>query len=362
MGNTILTVSKVEKLTKDSKAFYFEHNSALGPALAGQFLTLITTQNDKEYRRSYSIFTPAGEGLAVGVKRVPGGIVSNYLNTYIKVGSKIEVQGPAGQFCFDPSFKQPEHLLLIAGGSGVTPMMSILKTVLTQCVNTRVSMLFVNKSQADIMFANELKTIEQEYPERFSLIHYLDAENVRIEHVKKKGILGVFGAKEQVVTPGFITPEKINRIFSQFAITKDVHAYICGPSGFMTMAETALQAMELPKAHIKKENFVPSVEVRPKPDFEPTPCTAFIAIDNETHEFDIPSGKSVLQAAVEANINIPFSCREGTCTSCYGKCSSGELGMLNDEALTDEEIAEGGFLPCVAYPKSKKLIINMNAD
>ena len=360
MANKILTVSKVEELTKDSKAFYFEDDSTIDPALAGQFLTLITQQNDKEYRRSYSIFTPAGGGLAVGVKRVPGGIVSNYLNTYIKAGSKIEVQGPAGKFSFDPSVENPSHILLIAGGSGVTPMMSILKTALAQCSDTKISMLFVNKTKTDIMFANELKQLEAEFADRFTLIHYLDEENKSTKQVKKKGLSGLFGGKESIEIPGFITADKINDIFNTLQINANVNAYICGPAGFMNIAEDALYSLGLPKAQVKKENFVPSVEVRPEPNFTPTPCTAVIDINNTTHEFEIPAGKSVLQAAVEANIDIPFSCREGTCTSCYGKCSSGEVGMLTDEALTDDELAEGGFLPCVAYPKSKKLVINMN--
>jgi len=360
MANKILTVSKVEALTKDSKAIYFEDDPTMNPALAGQFLTLITQQNDKEYRRSYSIFTPAGGGFAVGVKRVAGGIVSNYLNTYIKAGSKIEVQGPAGKFAFDPSAQNPAHILLIAGGSGVTPMMSILKTALAQCSDIKISMLFVNKTQSDIMFADELKQIEAQNPERFTLIHYLDDENQQIKQVKKKGLSGLFGGKESVVIPGFINIDKTSDIFNSLNINADVNAYICGPGGFMAIAEEALYALGLPKKHIQKENFVPSVEIRPTPDFEPTLCTAIIDINNTKHEFEIPVGKSVLQAAVEAKIDIPFSCREGTCTSCYGKCSSGEVGMLTEEALTDEEIAEGGFLACVAYPKSKKLIIDMN--
>lgn len=357
-----LEVTKVESLTNDSKAIYFAGNSVINTAKAGQFITFIINLNGKEYRRCYSICTASqtttdienNEEFAVAIKRVPGGIVSNYLNTFVKPRSVLKVLAPAGNFIYQPK-KQSNNLLLIAGGSGITPILSILKTALTQATNTQISMLYVNKSKQDIMFAQQLDDLAREYEQRFSLVHYLDSEHRQTINVKKSGLLGLLGGKKQELGPGFINNQSMLAMLSQFPIDTNTLAYVCGPLGLMDLAQSTLEQLDLAANNIKRENFIANKVIHPKPDFIPTPCFATVDVNNKRHQFDIPVGKSVLQAAVDAGVDMPFSCREGSCTSCYGTCKSGEIGMLTDEVLSDEELAEGGILPCVAFPKSKKL-------
>lgn len=359
MATHTLKISKVEALTADSKAIFFEKNDAVELPIAGQFLTVVLDINDKEQRRSYSLFTTDKEPMAIGVKRVPGGIVSSYLNTYMKAGTELNVIGPSGNFMYKPNENAYEHLVLIPGGSGITPMMAILKTALTQKSDTKVSMLYVNKSPDDIIFKSELDELAREYSDRFTLHHYLDSENQHTKTVKKSGFMGILGGKTQEVIPGFINAERAKPILDGFNINGSAGVYLCGPAGLMSLMEKTMHDYGIAKADIHKENFVPSTVVHPKPDFTPTECEAQISVDGVEKSIVIPSGTNVLQAAINAGIDMPYSCREGTCTACYGQCSSGEVGMLADDSLTDEELAEGGFLPCVAFPKSKKLQITI---
>lgn len=362
MNTYTLKVARVENPTQSSKAIYFEPNT-LPSALAGQFLTLIVRPNDKELRRAYSIFTTQEEGLAVGVKRVGGGIVSNYLNTYARPGFEIEVTGPAGNFTYAPDKdKNVKHLVLIGGGSGITPLMAILKTALAQPQIAHITLLYANTCAEEVMFASELRSLSQQYSNKFTLIHYLNNENTQQITQRKNGILGWLGKKTTHTTAGFLTPEKIvallhQQIAKQPAGLNATSAYLCGPGGLMTLAEQTLLSMGLPQHNIKKENFVASVPLPPKPNFTPPACEASIQIHGRTHTFSVPSGKNILQAAIEANIDMPFSCREGTCTACYGRCTTGEVSLLTNEALNDEELAEGGILPCVGFPKTKKIAL-----
>lgn len=359
MSNNILTVAKVEQLTADSKAIYFEKNESLAAPIAGQFLTLILDINDKEQRRSYSLFTANDENMAVGVKRVPGGIVSNYLNTYIKAGTQIKVLGPSGNFMYNPKENNYKHLVLIPGGSGITPMLAILKTALAQTTDTKVSMLYVNKSADDIMFKSEIEALAKTHSDRFQLHHYLDSDNKKTIQVKKKGFFGLFGGSVTQQDPGFINAERAEPILKSFNIESDAGVFLCGPGGLMSLMEDITHAYGIPKANIHKESFVPSKIVHPKPSFTPPECEATVELDGKQTTFIVKSGVSILQAGIEAGVDLPYSCREGTCTACYGTCKSGEVGMLTDESLTDEELNEGGILPCVAFPKSKKLNITI---
>ncbi|MGJ8691311.1 MAG: 2Fe-2S iron-sulfur cluster-binding protein [Thalassotalea sp.] len=356
MNTHTLKISKVESLTADSKAIYFEQDESVKKAIAGQFLTVILDVNDKEQRRSYSLFTTDQEtNMGIGIKRVPGGIVSNYLNTYLKAGSELKVLGPAGNFMYKPQESTYRHLVLIAGGSGITPMMAILKTALSQTTDTKISMLYVNKSPNDIIFKDELNALAQAHSERFTLHHYLDSENQQTITVKKSGLAGMFGGKTQQQVPGFINAERAKPILDSFNIQGAAGVYTCGPGGLMALMEETMLAYGIAAKDFHKESFVPSTVVHPKPEFTPTHCDATVTINGEDKKFIIKPGISVLQAAIDSGIDLPYSCREGTCTACFGTCKSGEVGMLTDEALSDEELNQGAILPCVAFPKSKKL-------
>ncbi|MDO6422371.1 ferredoxin--NADP reductase [Saccharophagus degradans] len=361
MTTHTLRVARVENPTANSKAIYFEPTS-LPAAFAGQFLTLIVRPNDKELRRAYSLFTTPEEGLAIGIKRVPGGIVSNYLNTYARAGMEIQVAGPSGNFTYRPEKNTgAKHLILVGGGSGITPLMAILKTALAQQQVEHITLLYANTCEQEIMFAHELNALAEAHREKFTLIHYLNSENTQQIKQRPKGLLGWLGKTTSYTTAGFLTQEKALEIFKQHNIAvsntqqPSTYAYLCGPGGFMTLAEQALLNIGVAPTNIKKENFVASAASNPTPNFTPPNCEARVKIAGDYKRFTVPSGKNILQAAIDANIDWPFSCREGSCTACYSRCTSGQVYLLSDSALSNQELAEGGVLPCVGFPKSKKL-------
>lgn len=349
-----LTVARVEAPTTNSKAIFFEKHS-LPSALAGQFLTVVVTPHNTELRRAYSLFTTPDEDWGIGVKRVAGGIVSNYLNTQARKGMKLQVLAPTGQFTYNPAKDLYEHLLLIGGGSGITPLLSILQTALIKTNKTKITLLYVNRCKADTMFKHTIDELANQYRDRFTAIHYLNTEHQQTVSQPKLGFLGKLGLKKTSQSQGLITKENIIDYLRDFPLGDSTGVFICGPKGLMDLAETTVRALGQPSKNIKRENFVASNTAPKTPDFTPPDCEATVTLQGVRHRFTIPSGKSVLQAAVEAEVDIPYICREGSCTACYGRCTSGDVKLLTEESLSDEEITEGGFLPCVGYPTSKKI-------
>lgn len=350
-----LKIQRVESLTPQSKALIFDKN-ALPTPHAGQYLTLLTTPHKTELRRAYSVFTYDEDCIAIGVKKVPGGVVSNFLHHQAREGLEIKIMGPLGQFYYEPKHNTYAHLLLIAGGSGITPILAILKAALTQHESQpNVTLLYVNNSLEDTMFRKELDQLAHTYSARFTLIHYLNTENIAPRSVPRPGLLGKLGLKKTEYTAGFITAEKI-KTFTQAAPRSDsTGVFICGPKGLMDLTESTLIQDGQPHATIKKENFTASNTTPVKPNFNPPNCTATVTLNGARQQFHIPSGKSILQAAAESSVELPYACREGSCTACYSRCTSGAIQSMNDDNLSDDELAEGGFLPCVAYPKSKTI-------
>ncbi|WP_133010371.1 2Fe-2S iron-sulfur cluster-binding protein [Marinomonas flavescens] len=357
MNRYELTITKVEALTHDSKALYFDFNDNIPSVLPGQFLTFLLDINDKEVRRSYSLCTFGDEQLGVGVKKVPGGIASTYLNTRVRKGMKVSVLAPSGNFTFNAKTDEAQSLLLVAGGSGITPMLAIMKSALLQTEKS-VTLIYINKSQQDVMFLQELEEWTLNYSERLNIEYYFDDLHTKTIEVKKPGILGWLRPKEQKTSPGFINPDRFSALLNKNNLDlPHSKAYLCGPTGLMDMVFDHLMVKGMPKNHILREQFVSQLPINPKPNFKPPECDANIELYGEKHLVKIPSGVNVLQAAIEAGIDMPFSCREGTCTACYSTCKSGEVSMLTDKSLTDEELKSGGFLPCVSFPKSKVLNI-----
>ena len=351
-----LKVKEVNKETADAISIVFENpESGKLPYISGQFLTLICDINGEEVRRAYSLNSSfyTDENPAVAVKRVEGGKMSNYLNSELKPGTVMKVMEPMGNFKLEPSKENQRHVVLIAGGSGITPMMSILKTVLSEEPASVVSLIYVNKNKASIIFAHKLEELHEKHKGKFRLTHYLDDENSK----EVKG--GIFGLGKKKKDLGFINVERLDNILNSLNIEKEdkTEYYMCGPQGMMDVVEKTLTKRKVPKSAIKKESFVAQ-------DFEVEgadgPAQVHVNFAGEEMDFEVKENQFILDGAMLAGYELPFSCQSGMCTACMGRCTEGEVKLPDgNDTLTPEQIAEGYVLTCVGKPVSKKVVIEI---
>lgn len=317
-----LTVAEVIAETADAHSVVFE----LAPEQAGafryrpgQFLTLrIGTA-----ARCYSLSSAPHEGsrLKVTVKRTDSGYGSNWICDNIRAGATIDVLPPAG--VFTPT-NLDENLLLFAGGSGITPVMSILKTALRQG-NGQLVLVYANRDEQSVIFRDELAALSREHPERLLVLHWLES------------------------VQGLPSVEQLRALAKPFA---EFETFLCGPTPFMAAAKQALQNLGVPRMRMHLEKFV-SLSGNPF-DTEPADSDETAALrvdlDGEQHEFTWPRRRKLLDLLLDKGLDAPYSCREGQCSACACRIVSGEVKMLNNEVLDSEDIAEGLVLACQSVP------------
>lgn len=362
-----LKVIEVRQETADTISIVFQQPEDKITYKPGQFLTLINTINGKEERRAYSICTSSytDENLAVTVKRVEGGKVSNYLNDNVKVGQELIVLAPMGTFTLEPNPNNQRHVVLFGGGSGITPMMSILKTVLSQESGSLVSLIYSNRNQQSVIFATQLNELKTKYGERFRIVYHLDDLNKSVKSETKKGFLG-FGSKTiETEIPGFLTTEKIKAYFSQLNIevTDPLEYFVCGPTPMMETVEKTLIALGADMSRFKKEVFVSlTSEDATSKSTKSSGSEVYnvtVKIAGEEHSFDVAESDSILFTALDKGIDMPFSCQSGLCTACMGKCTSGKVEMDHDDGLTASQVEQGYVLTCIGHPKSEGIVIEI---
>ena len=365
MSNEIkLKVTEVKVQTSDAITIVFESPAEKLKYKSGQFLTLISNINGKEERRAYSLCSSpfTDEHLAVTVKRVAKGKVSNYLCDTVKAGDEITVLKPMGTFVTEPQVAN-RNVVLFGGGSGITPMMSILKTVLSQEKGSLVSLIYSNRDENSIIFKNLLDQFKAEYGDRLRIVHHLDAANTSVETETKKGFLG-FGSKTtEKVLPGYLTEEKIKTYFDQLnlEVTDPNDYFVCGPQPMMATVESALTNLGADMSKLKKEVFV-SLETPKASSGEGASSDVYsvtVKIAGETNVFDVPKNASILMTALDKGIDLPFSCQSGLCTACMGKCTSGKVEMEHNDGLTQSQIEEGYVLTCIGKPASEGIVIEI---
>lgn len=362
-----LQVTAVKKETAEAITIVFAQPEEKLSYKSGQFLTLILDINGKEERRAYSLCSSpyTDDHLAVTVKRVEGGKVSNYLNDNVKEGSSLKVLAPMGTFTLEPVPGGQRNVVLFGGGSGITPMMSILKTTLSQEPASLVSLIYSNRDKDNIIFRTRLDELKAEYGERLRIVHHLDIENSSEKTEKKKGFLGIGSKTIKTTVPGFLSTEKIGEYFNQLNIevTDPLEYYVCGPTPMMETVESALNTLGADVTHFKKEVFV-SLEA---PLEAPSKSTTAgdkeyevkVIIGGEDQVFTVPEGESILLTALDKGIDLPFSCQSGLCTACMGKCTSGEVKMDHEDGLTPGQIEQGLVLTCIGRPMSEDIVIEI---
>jgi ring-1,2-phenylacetyl-CoA epoxidase subunit PaaE len=335
-----LKVLEVVKETADAISIVFEQPASKLEYKSGQFLSLITDINGKSVRRSYSLSSSpfTDNNLAVTIKRVEGGLMSNYLCDQVKVGDVIKVMEPMGHFTTEFSAANKRHIIMFGGGSGITPLMSHAKSALTQEPNSIVSLIYANRDIESIIFKQAFQDLETKYEGRFRVIHILD--NAPLEWQGPSGLLN-----HDMLTDLF---ERI----PNWGIGQTTYI-MCGPEGMMNNVETLLAKQNISADKIFKESFVAGTINKDDASTSSTDIqerTVTIVYDDEEFEVKVDPKEAILDAALNLEIDLPFSCQSGLCTACRGKCVSGKVKMDEEEGLSKAEIDAGYVLPCVSHP------------
>jgi ring-1,2-phenylacetyl-CoA epoxidase subunit PaaE len=338
-----LTVTRVDPLTDDSAAVTFAVPPPLRDVFAfapGQSLTV----RRGAQRRSYSICAPAGQPPRIGVREVAGGALSGWLVRDVRPGDVVEVQPPAG--AFTPDLGVAGHHVLIAAGSGITPVLSIAASVLAAHADSTVTLFYGNRRSDSVMFADEVADLKDAYPARTRLVHVLSREPQEVE-----------------LFNGRLDADKLRTLVP---ITVDIagvdHWWLCGPYGMVTDAVAVLTDLGVDRRRIHRELFYVEDDA-PSPvqhdDAPPGPgAEATVVLDGRSTTVVVPAGTPILDAAQKVRPDLPFACKGGVCGTCRAVLREGSVTMRRNFALEDDELEAGYVLTCQALPQSDRVTVD----
>ncbi|MBP6387120.1 MAG: ferredoxin--NADP reductase [Pseudarcicella sp.] len=345
-----LTVKEIIQETPTCKTFVFwqpPHQSV--SYKAGQFLTVLANINGQTHRRSYSMSSSPHKdaSLAITVKAIEGGLVSDFLVENLKVGDALEVIEPAGNFVLEPNPSLEREIVMIAGGSGITPLMSMIKSVLHIEQNSKVSLIYGSKNEENIIFSNQLTALENQYPNRFQVLHVLSQPSYTW-----------VGYKTRINQASMVIFLKQNL---QINIAKASY-YLCGPSGMMEQAKAALNLFDVPSNQIHQEYFTNASTTQEEKLPNNTMETQIVELryEGDIYHIAVKPSETILEAALNADIDLPYSCQAGMCTACMAKVKSGTVKMDEEDGLTEKEIKDGYILTCVAHPTSAGVVLDVD--
>ncbi len=349
-----LTVTDVRRETRDAVVVTLqpsEEDRAFFDFTQGQYLTFRRQFEDEELRRSYSICAGKDEGvLKVGIKRVDGGCFSTWVNENLKAGDTLEAMPPMGAFFAPIEPDLGKHYLGFAGGSGITPVLSIIKTVLAREPRSYFTLVYANRQISSIMFREELDDLKSLYLGRLSVIHVLESE-----------------AQDIDLFTGRVDGEKCAALFKGWIdVTSVATAFICGPEPMMLAIAAALREHGLRDEQIKFELFASSQPGRARRKVETTAnadhgatCEATVTLDGATRTFKFPKhGQCLLDAALQNAMDVPYACKAGVCSTCRAKVLEGEVEMEVNHALEDYEVRQGYVLTCQCYPLTDRIVVS----
>ena len=339
-----LTVAAVEPLTDDAAAVTFDVPAGLRDTFAfapGQSLTV--RRGDE--RRSYSICAPAGHPPRIGVREVTGGAVSGWLVREVRPGDVVDVQASAGSFT--PDLAVPGHHVLIAAGSGITPLLSIAASVLA--ARSRVTLLYGNRRSDSVMFVEEVADLKDAYPDRMQLVHVLSRE-----------------AQEVDLYAGRLDAGKLRTLLPPTVDVPAVaHWWLCGPLGMVNDAIDVLTGLGVGRDRIHRELFwvgdEPPAEVQHADAAAGTGAEVTVILDGRSTTVTIPPGVPILDGAQKARADLPFACKGGVCGTCRALVTAGEVRMRRNYALEDSELAAGFVLTCQSLPVTDAVTVDYDS-
>ncbi len=338
-----LQVTEVRRETADSVSVRFEAPEAAREAFAftaGQYLTLEHTIGGEAVRRSYSLCAAPEDGeLRVGVKEVSGGRFSTFVNRELKVGDTLQAMVPQGRFTLEADAAGLRHFVGMAAGSGITPILSQIRHVLQSEPASTFTLFYVNKTSASIMFKEELQDLKDQYLERLRLFHLLTREPVDAELFH--GRLDADRCRA-LIQAGMLDPANTDGV------------YLCGPEAMILDCRDVLQEAGMPEGTVHFELFTtsaPAKAVAPVAVEEGAGDEVAIVLDGITTTVKLEGNKSILDAALDAGLDAPYSCLGGVCCTCRAKMTSGKADMDINYALEPKEVEQGFILTCQSHPK-----------
>ena len=341
-----LTVKRVEPLTGDSAAITFTVPADLAREFAFAAGQTLTVRRGDE-RRSYSICAPAGSPPRIGVREVEGGAVSGWLVHDLKAGDTLEVQAPSGSFT--PDLTVPGRHVLIAAGSGITPMMSIAASVLAARDESAVTLLYGNRRSDTVMFADEVADLKDAYPARMQIVHVLSREPQEVELHSGRLDAGRLTA----LLPASVDVPAVD------------HWWLCGPFAMVNDAIEVLRKLGVDPARIHRELFWVGDDPPAEAVHEDAPvgegASLTVILDGRSTTLTLPAGTPVLDGAQRARPDLPFACKGGVCGTCRAKLVSGEAAMRRNYALEQRETDAGYILTCQAVPLSDEITVDYDA-
>jgi len=341
-----LTIKALNKETEKSVTITFDVPQNLIDDFqfkAGQYITLKTTINGNEVRRDYSLCSSPKSGiLKVAVKEVEDGTFSSYANNKLRVGDVLEVAPPKGRFVFEPNDSKTKNIALFAAGSGITPVLSIIKCALEEEVMSKVILVYGNKNTKETMFLNELLELQHQYNSRFSIQFVFSQADENDS---------IFGRIEKS-TVNYVMKNKYKHI--------EVDAYyLCGPEAMIHTVKDVLIEHDRPEERIHFELFKAAKPAEIEDDSIPNGRTKVtVLLDDETISFEMSQKQTVLEAALDEDVDAPYSCQGGICSSCIAKITEGKATMRQNNILTDGELADGLILTCQAQPTTSTLFVD----
>jgi ring-1,2-phenylacetyl-CoA epoxidase subunit PaaE len=335
-----LRVEAIQPETSDAATFYLKEASGKKVTyLAGQFITLVFSHHNEGIRRSYSLSSsPHEDLLSITVKRVSNGEISRYLLTHAKVGDIWQAVEPAGRFTLPPNIDAIKTIVYFAAGGGIAPVYAHLKYLLHQHAHCRVILFYSNQSNKTTLFSDELKAIAAQHPEQFVLINMVSNEGRRLNNVTAEQLLKQYAGADLL----------------------NAHYYLCGPFTYMRMLQLTLLYMGVSRSQMHKENFV--LETVPVN----TNASHFIAqplrihYHNEWYNLVAGENQTILQAALQNQLPLPYSCANGVCAACAVRCKSGKITIVKNEVLTNDELQQGWILTCTGYAASDDVVLDFD--
>jgi ring-1,2-phenylacetyl-CoA epoxidase subunit PaaE len=316
--------------------------------VAGQYLTLRTTLGGEEVRRSYSICSGPDDGeIRIAVKRVDGGAFSSFVTDELKRGDALDVMTPTGRFGVAPAPDEARIHVGFAAGSGITPILSIVKTVLAREPMSRFFLFYGNRTAEGMLFRGELEELKDRFIERFSVFHVISGEEQDIP-----------------ILHGRLDGEKVRVLLRSLVPAAEVdHAFICGPVGMSEVVEATCRELGIAADRIHVERFVSEFGGKPRPKIvvpasAPPKAIAALIIDGKRREVPVADGEAILDAALRAGMDLPFACKGGMCSTCRARLVDGAAEMELNYSLEPWELKAGFVLTCQAKPTTDRVVVD----
>lgn len=353
-----LKVSDVRRETKDAVSIAFEIPESLGSEFKytqGQYLTFKMDLNGEEVRRSYSLCTSpiTDTELRIAVKEVEGGKMSPYLNHQLTKGTTLDVMTPMGRFFTEVSESNSKNYVLFAGGSGITPIFGILKTILAVEKNSKVTLVYANRNEFSVIFKTELESLQNQYS-NFKLIQTFDQAPAHFDDLHS----------------GILNHSKVLELVEHYNLTQNTdEIFVCGPTPMMNNITTVLQNLGVDKKKVHVEYFNTVLEDIAKQESTSIKSTnnfsgiakVKVILDGDEAEFELSTdGESILDAAIDAGLDVPFSCKGAVCCTCRAKVMEGKVEMDMNYALEEDEVEQGFVLTCQSHPRSENVVVDFD--